>query len=193
MKFICIFTGSSSCVSPHYIASARTLGSAIAARGMGIVYGGASIGLMGAVADACLEAGGDVTGVMPKALANLEIAHKGLTAQHIVSTMHERKALMAEKSDGFIALPGGLGTLDELFEIWTWGQLGEHRKPVGMLNVDGFFDPLLGYLDHVVREDFIKPAHRDMLIVGRTPEEVLDAMTAYDPPSVAKIISEFDL
>lgn len=193
MKTICIFTGSSSGNNPQHMASARSLGGTVAARGMGIVYGGATIGLMGAVADACLDAGGRVVGVMPKALADLEIAHKGLTEQHIVSTMHERKALMADMSDGFLALPGGLGTLDELFEIWTWGQLGEHQKPVAILNVGGFFDPLLTYLDHVVAEGFIKPAHREMLIVHETADEVLDAMISYDPPSVAKIISEFDL
>lgn len=193
MKTICIFTGSSPGHNPQHEAAALSLGGTIAARGMGIVYGGASIGLMGAVADACLDAGGSVIGVMPKALADLEIAHNGLTEQHIVATMHERKALMADMSDGFLALPGGLGTLDELFEIWTWAQLGEHQKPVAILNVNGFFDPLLAYLDHVVEEGFIKPAHRDMLIVHETADEVLDAMTSYDPPSVAKIISEFDL
>lgn len=193
MKTICIFTGSSPGHNPQHEAAARSLGGTIAARGMGIVYGGASIGLMGAVADACLDAGGSVIGVMPKALADLEIAHNGLTEQHIVATMHERKALMADMSDGFLALPGGLGTLDELFEIWTWAQLGEHQKPVAILNVNGFFDPLLAYLDHVVEEGFIKPAHRDMLIVHETADEVLDAMTSYDPPSVTKIISEFDL
>lgn len=193
MKTICIFTGSSPGHNPQHEAAVRSLGGTIAARGMGIVYGGASIGLMGAVADACLDAGGSVIGVMPKALADLEIAHNGLTEQHIVATMHERKALMADMSDGFLALPGGLGTLDELFEIWTWAQLGEHQKPVAILNVNGFFDPLLAYLDHVVEEGFIKPAHRDMLIVHETADEVLDAMTSYDPPSVAKIVSEFDL
>lgn len=193
MKSICIFTGSSSGTRPRYLAAAQELGRAITERGMGVVYGGATIGLMGGVADACLGAGGSVTGVMPRALAELEIAHKGLTEQHIVGSMHERKALMAERSDGFIALPGGLGTLDELFEIWTWGQLGEHQKPVALLNVEGFFDPLLAYLDRVVEEGFIKPEHREMLIVGGTANETLDAMAAYQPPQVAKLIKPSDL
>lgn len=188
MKNICIFTGSSSGAKQHYLEAAQELGRAIAAQGMGIVYGGATIGLMGGVADACLEAGGPVIGVIPRALADLEVAHTGLTQLHIVGSMHERKALMAERSDGFIALPGGLGTLDELFEIWTWAQLGEHQKPVALLNVDGFFDPLLAYLDHVVEEGFIKPEHRNMLIVCSTANETLDAMAAYAPPQVPKLI-----
>jgi hypothetical protein len=189
MKNICIFTGSSEGNAPQYMAAARALGSAIGGRGMSIVYGGATIGLMGGVADACLEAGGPVIGVMPRALAELEIVHKGLTEQHIVASMHERKAIMAERSDGFIALPGGLGTLDELFEIWTWGQLGEHAKPVALLNVEGFFDPLLAYLDSVVEQGFIKSEHRHMLIVGKSPAETLSAMAAYAPPEVPKLIN----
>lgn len=193
MKNICVFCGSSEGSSQGYLEAASALGRSIAGRGCGIVYGGASIGLMGAVADACLEAGGEVIGAIPRALVDLEIAHGALTTQHLVDSMHERKALMAEQSDGFIALPGGLGTLDELFEIWTWAQLGEHQKPVALLNVSGFFDPLLAYLDHVVAEGFIKPGHRKMLIVAETADAVLDAMASYTPPSVSKIISEFDL
>lgn len=188
MKSICIFTGSSSGKSPRYLEAAQGLGQTIAKRGMGVVYGGATIGLMGAVADACLEGGGEVVGVIPKALASLEVAHTGLTELHIVGSMHERKALMAERSDGFIALPGGLGTLDELFEIWTWAQLGEHQKPVALLNVEGFFEPLLAYLDHVVEEGFIKPDHRAMLIVANTASEALDAMASYNPPQISKLI-----
>lgn len=193
MKSICIFTGSSLGTKPRYLAAAQELGRAIAARGMGVVYGGATIGLMGGVADACLEAGGPVIGVIPRALADLEVAHTGLTELHIVGSMHERKALMAQRSDGFIALPGGLGTLDELFEIWTWAQLGEHQKPVALLNVKGFFDPLLTYLDSVVEEGFIKPEHRKMLIVAGTADETLDAMAAYKPPQVSKLIKPSDL
>lgn len=188
MKNICVFTGSSTGKNPRYMDMAQTLGTAIAERGMGVVYGGATIGLMGGVADACLEGGGPVIGVIPRALADLEVAHSGLTELHIVGSMHERKALMAERSDGFIAMPGGLGTLDELFEIWTWAQLGEHSKPVALLNVVGFFDPLLTYLDHVVEEGFIKADHRRMLIVGSTADETLDAMAAYEPPQVSKLI-----
>ena len=193
MANYCVFTGSSKGARPEYMAMAQTLGQTLASQGHGLVYGGASIGLMGAVADGCLRGGGPVVGVIPKALAGLEIAHEGLTEQHIVSSMHERKALMASRSDGFIALPGGLGTLDELFEIWTWAQLGEHEKPVALLNHEGFFDPLLSYLDHVVEEGFLQAVHRDMLIVERESEALLRRCEVYKAPKIQKLIREEDL
>lgn len=193
MANYCVFTGSSSGADPRYKALASELGAAIAARGDGVVYGGASIGLMGAVADGCLSRGGPVVGVLPEALAELEIAHQGLSELHIVDGMHQRKALMAAQSDGFIALPGGLGTLEELFEIWTWAQLGEHEKPVGLLNGFGFYDGLLSFLDHVAAEGFVQPVHRGMLVVGEDPVGLLGKMEVYKAPRVQKLIREKDL
>ncbi len=152
-----------------------------------LVYGGASIGIMGAVADGILTSGGQVFGVMPGSLADREIAHKGLTELHITETMHERKTVMAEMSDGFIALPGGLGTLEELFEMWTWAQLGFHQKPLGLLNVDGFYDQLLGFIDTATHTGFIKPAHRDLLIVEKDPGPLLQRMQDYVPAQVDKL------
>ncbi len=188
MTRLCVFCGSSSGDAPAYTAAARALGTALARRGIGLVYGGASVGLMGAVADAALEAGGDVIGVMPEALAKKELAHAGLTELRIVASMHERKALMAELSDGFIALPGGLGTLEELFEVWTWAQLGYHAKPCALLNVAGFYDPLIAFLDGVVAHRFLKPAHRAMLVVTDDSDDLLDRLATYQPPDVGKWI-----
>jgi uncharacterized protein (TIGR00730 family) len=185
---LCVFCGSSSGSEPVYLESARALGSALAREGIGLVYGGASVGLMGAVADAALAAGGHVTGVMPQALVDKEIGHRGLTDLRIVGSMHERKALMAELSDGFVALPGGLGTFEELFEVWTWAQLGYHRKPCALLNVAGFYDKLADFLDDVVSRGFVKPVHRGMLVVEREPEALLRAVKAYTPPVVDKWI-----
>jgi uncharacterized protein (TIGR00730 family) len=179
---LCIFCGSSSGDRPGYLAGARELGQAIAGRGFGLVYGGAQVGLMGAVADAALEAGGTVTGVIPQALMDKEFAHPGVEDLRIVSSMHERKALMAGLSDGFIALPGGIGTLEELFEVWTWGQLGEHHKPCALLNLDGYFDRLIAFLDEVVAARFLKQQTRDMLIIASTPAEVIDACLSYQAP-----------
>jgi uncharacterized protein (TIGR00730 family) len=164
---LCVFCGSSSGSSPIYVDQAKALGTALAQSGIDLVYGGASVGLMGAVADATLAAGGNVIGVMPQALVDKEISHKGLTDLRIVGSMHERKALMAELADGFIALPGGLGTFEELFEVWTWAQLGYHRKPCALLNVDGFYDKLSGFLDDVVTRGFVKPSHRANAPRGR--------------------------
>jgi uncharacterized protein (TIGR00730 family) len=192
MKRLCVFCGSSTGDAPAYAAAARALGTTLARRGIGLVYGGASVGLMGAVADAALEAGGDVIGVMPEALAKKELAHAGLTELRIVGSMHERKALMAELSAGFIALPGGLGTLEELFEVWTWAQLGYHAKPCALLNVAGFYDPLIAFLDGVVAHRFLKPAHRDMLVVAEDSDALLDRLAAYRPPDVGKWIGPAD-
>jgi uncharacterized protein (TIGR00730 family) len=185
---LCVFCGSNAGQDPVYLATARALGDALAASGIGLVYGGASVGLMGAVADAVLAKGGDVIGVMPQALVDKEIAHRGLTDLRVVGSMHERKALMVELADGFIALPGGLGTFEELFEVWTWAQLGYHRKPCALLNAGGFYDKLTDFLDDVVERGFVKPIHRAMLIVESDPAALIQAIRAYEPPKVDKWI-----
>jgi uncharacterized protein (TIGR00730 family) len=185
---LCVFCGSSAGQDPVYLETARLLGEALARNGIELVYGGASVGLMGAVADAVLANGGHVIGVMPQALVDKEVAHMGLSDLRVVGSMHERKALMAELSDGFIALPGGLGTFEELFEVWTWAQLGYHKKPCALLNVAGFYDKLADFLDDVVERGFVKPIHRAMLIVKDDPASLIDAMRAYDPPKVDKWI-----
>ncbi|MCG7393658.1 TIGR00730 family Rossman fold protein [Microvirga sp. ACRRW] len=185
---LCVFCGSSAGQDPVYLETARLLGEALAKNGIELVYGGASVGLMGAVADAVLTNGGHVIGVMPQALVDKEIAHTGLSDLRVVGSMHERKALMAELSDGFIALPGGLGTFEELFEVWTWAQLGYHKKPCALLNVAGFYDKLADFLDDVVERGFVKSIHRAMLIVKDEPAALIDAIRAYEPPKVEKWI-----
>jgi len=185
---LCVFCGSSSGRDPVYMETARLLGETLARNGIELVYGGASVGLMGAVANAVLAEGGRVTGVMPQALVDKEIAHAGLSDLRVVGSMHERKALMAELSDGFIALPGGLGTFEELFEVWTWAQLGYHKKPCALLNVAGFYDRLADFLDNVVERGFVKPVHRAMLIVKDEPSALVDAIRSYEPPKVEKWI-----
>lgn len=167
---------------------ARELGSALAARGIGLVYGGGCVGLMGMLADRVLAEGGHVTGVIPQALMDLEVGHRGLSDLRIVGSMHERKALMAELGDGFVALPGGLGTLDESFEILTWAQLGLHAKPVGLLNVEAYFDSLLVFLDHAVDERFLRPEHRALLQVHDRPAALLDQMERWVAPVLEKWI-----
>ena len=164
--------------SPAYEVAARELGHTIASRGMGLVYGGTSIGLMGAMADAALAAGGRVVGVLPRALRSVEIAHPGLTKLHLVETMHERKALMADLSDGFIAMPGGAGTLDELFEIITWAQLSIHEKPVALLNVDGYWDKLIELIEHIVAQGFIEPRHRPLFRSAPDADAVIEVLTS---------------
>ena len=186
---LCVFCGSSAGQDPVYLKTARLLGEILARNGIKLVYGGASVGLMGAVADAMLGQGGHVIGVMPQALVDKEIAHTGLSDLRVVGSMHERKALMAELSDGFIALPGGLGTFEELFEVWTWAQLGYHKKPCALLNVAGFYDKLANFLDDVVERGFVKPVHRAMLIVKDEPAALVDAIRAYEPPKVEKWIT----
>ena len=173
VKRIVVFCGSSPGRRPAYLASAQELGRLLAARDIGVVYGGASIGLMGALADAALAAGGEVIGVIPRGLFPAEIPHAGLTEQHVVASMHERKALMAELSDAVIALPGGTGTLDELFEMFTWSQLGLHRQPIGLLDVEGYWTPLVAMLDHMVAERFIAAEHRETLLLEADPETLL--------------------
>jgi uncharacterized protein (TIGR00730 family) len=174
------------------LAAATELGTFLAKRGIGVVYGGAAIGLMGAVADAARAAGGEVIGVIPGALVELEVAHAGLEDLRIVASMHERKALMAELSDGFVALPGGIGTLEELFEVWTWGQLGSHRKPCALFNVAGYYDRLLGFLDFVADEAFLRPIHRNMLLVAETAAGLLDQLENYCAPPETKWIDRDD-
>jgi len=185
---LCVFCGSNAGQDPVYMETARLLGETLARNGIELVYGGAAVGLMGAVADAVLAEGGRVTGVMPQALVDKEIAHTGLSDLRVVGSMHERKALMAELSDGFIALPGGLGTFEELFEIWTWAQLGYHKKPCALLNVSGFYDKLADFLDDVVERGFVKPVHRAMLIVKDDPAALIEAIRTYEPPKVDKWI-----
>jgi uncharacterized protein (TIGR00730 family) len=188
MRSVCVFCGSNFGARPGYEQAAAHLGRTIAGRGLRLVYGGAKVGLMGALADAALAAGGDVVGVIPGALVERELAHTGLTELHPVGSMHARKAMMADLSDAFVALPGGAGTLEELFEIWTWGQLGHHAKPVGVINVEGFFDLLLRFLDHQAEERFMRSEHRAMLLVEDDPERLLDRFETYDPPHVEKWI-----
>ena len=181
MRRVCVFCGSSPGASPTYLATARALGQELARRALGLVYGGASVGLMGAVADGALAGGGEAVGVIPSALEQKELAHGGLTRLEVVSSMHERKARMAELADGFLALPGGMGTLEELSEILTWAQLGLHSKPCAVLDVAGYWRPLVAFFDHAVTERFIRPEHRAMLLVGMEPAALLDAMAAYVP------------
>jgi uncharacterized protein (TIGR00730 family) len=189
MSRICVFSGSSPGQHPAYEEAATALGTLLAREGIGLVYGGAAVGLMGALADAARAADGEVIGVIPQSLVEHEIAHTGLADLRIVGSMHERKALMAELSDAFIALPGGIGTFEELFEVWTWAQLGSHAKPCALLNVRGFYDGLLAFLDHVVAEGFLKPMHRNMLIVEQDAPALLAAVRRYQPPAVTKWIS----
>ena len=184
----CVFSGSSFGRLPIHAEAASHLGEALASAGIGLVYGGASVGLMGAVADAAQLHGGEVIGVIPRSLVEKEVAHTGLADLRVVESMHERKALMAELSDGFIALPGGLGTLEELFEVWTWGQLGHHAKPCALLNINGFYDRLSSFLDHVAEEAFLKPIHREMLIVEQGVSSLLPAMARYEAPRANKWI-----
>ncbi|ACA17846.1 conserved hypothetical protein [Methylobacterium sp. 4-46] len=186
---LCVFCGSSDGALPLYREGAAALGRHLARSGVGLVYGGGKVGLMGAVADAILEEGGEAIGVMPRALVEKEIGHPGLTTLHVVGSMHERKAMMADLADGFVALPGGLGTFEELFEIWTWAQLGYHPKPVALLNVGGFYDGLLAFLDHVTGQGFVRAPHRAMLLAGDAPEDLLARIRAYEPPRVIKWVS----
>jgi uncharacterized protein (TIGR00730 family) len=185
---ICVFCGSNDGARPEYLATATGLGKQLAERNIGLVYGGAGVGLMGAVADSALAAGGEVIGVMPRSLVEREVAHRKLRDLRVVGSMHERKALMADLADAFIALPGGLGTLEEFFEVWTWAQLGEHTKPLGMLNVAGYYDPLLVFFDHLVKERFIRPEHRAMVLVERHSAALLSRFARYRPPLVSKWI-----
>jgi uncharacterized protein (TIGR00730 family) len=193
LSSICVFCGSSTGSDPSYARLAESMGQAIAERELSLVYGGAKVGLMGVLADAALTAGGEVFGVLPRALQTKELAHSGLTRLEIVESMHQRKARMVELADAFVALPGGAGTLEEICEIWTWAQLGFHQKPAGFLNFRGYYDGFLGFIDHAVGEAFVRPAHRDMLIFKDTPGPMLDALEAYSAPQVSKWVERAEL
>jgi uncharacterized protein (TIGR00730 family) len=183
---ICVYAGSNPGGDPAYAESAADLARLLAERGIGVVYGGAHVGLMGILADTALAAGGEVIGVMPQALIDREIGHTGLTELHIVSSMHERKALMAELSDGFVALPGGAGTLEELIEVYTWSQLGIHDKPMGVLNVNGYYDALAALLDHALHEGFLREEHRAAMHAEATPEALLERFDGWKPAGLGK-------
>jgi uncharacterized protein (TIGR00730 family) len=182
---VCVFCGSSRGRRPRYADAARQVGTALAQQGIGLVYGGGRVGLMGILADAALEAGGRVVGVIPASLDRKELTHRGVTELHIVGGMHERKALMAEKSDGFLMLPGGVGTLEEFFEVLTWAALGLHRKPIGILNVDGYFDPLLELLDHIAGERFVRSRYLEVLLISDRPEELATRLLDHVPPQIS--------
>jgi uncharacterized protein (TIGR00730 family) len=174
MRRICVFCGASAGRAPGYLELAASVGAGLARRGIGVVYGGGRVGMMGAVADAALAAGGEVTGVIPRHLMDRELAHRGLTDLRVVETLHERKATMAGLADGFIALPGGLGTLEELAEVASWAQLGIHAKPIGLLGSDGYWDVLLAWLDHAVNEGFISPGQRTLVALDPDLDALLD-------------------
>jgi uncharacterized protein (TIGR00730 family) len=188
-KRICVFCGSNTGTRPAYAEAAETLGKLLAARQISLVYGGGKVGLMGKLADAVLEAGGKVTGVIPQSLMRKEIAHAGLTDLRVVDSMHQRKALMADLSDAFIALPGGFGTFEEFCEIVTWAQLGLHRKPCGVLNVERYYNNLLGLFDHAVAEKFLHPTNRSLVVSADRPLELLDKLSSYDVPQVDKLLT----
>ena len=188
MKRVCVFCGSSPGARPAYTELASRLGSILAGRGMTLVYGGGNVGLMGVLANAVLAGGGNVIGVIPQAMVDLEVAHTGFPDLRIVGSMHERKALMADLADAFIALPGGLGTLEEFCEILTWAQLGMHQKPCGLINVENYFDQLIAFLDDAVRERFVRPEHRAMVLVESDAERMIDRLQAYRPPMLEKWI-----
>jgi uncharacterized protein (TIGR00730 family) len=189
MKSVCVFCGSSTGSRPVFAETAAAFGKLLGNSGRRLVYGGGNVGLMGIIADAALAAGGSVIGVIPESLVAREVAHHGVTELRVVKSMHERKATMADLSDGFVAMPGGIGTLEEFFEIWTWGQLGLHRKPYGLLNVQGFYDPLLGFINELVATGFIRQQHRDALIVDQDPERLIASMQSQLPPAAPKWIA----
>jgi uncharacterized protein (TIGR00730 family) len=186
VKRICVFCGSSPGARPEYVEAARQLGRTLASKGIGLVYGGAKVGTMGQLASAALEAGGEVIGVIPEQLVKKEVAFTGLADLQVVGSMHERKARMVALADGFIALPGGLGTFEEFFEALTWAQLGIHHKPCGFLNVCGYYDKLIAFLDHAIEQQFVKSEYRAMVLVDEDPERLLEKFAAYQPPKIDK-------
>jgi uncharacterized protein (TIGR00730 family) len=188
MKRVCVFCGSSPGAGAGYGELARRLGGILARRELTLVYGGGNVGLMGILANAVLAGGGEVIGVIPQAMVDVEVAHTGLADLRIVGSMHERKALMADLADAFIALPGGLGTVEEFCEILTWAQLGMHQKPCGLINLEKYFDHLIAFFDHAVRERFVRPEHRAMVLVEHDPERMIDRLAAYRPPALEKWI-----
>jgi uncharacterized protein (TIGR00730 family) len=193
IRRICVYCGSSSGRKPAFSLAAEQLAEAMHKRGIGLVYGGAAVGVMGALANAVLKAGGEAIGVIPKSLAVKEVAHDSLTELHIVSSMHERKAMMADLADGFIALPGGWGTLEEIFEILTWAQLGFHEKPCGLLNVEGYYDGLIDFLENAIEQQFVREVCRPMLMKADEPARLLDQFSEYRAPKVRKWMAEDEL
>jgi uncharacterized protein (TIGR00730 family) len=183
---VCVYAGSAPGASPAYADVSRRIVGEVVRRGAGVVYGGGSLGLMGVLADAAVDAGGEVIGVIPRFLDEREVGHHGVTDLRVVETMHERKMLMADLADAFLVLPGGIGTLEEVIEMLSWSQLGLHRKPIGLLDVDGFWGPLVGLLDHMTAEKFVGLDHRKLLLSSAEPLELLDAMEAWEPPVVAR-------
>ena len=192
MKTLCVFCGSSAGSRPVYADAARRMGEALVARDITLVFGGGRVGLMGEIARTVLAGGGRVVGVIPRALLRKEIAYEDLTELHVVDSMHERKALMAERSDGFVAMPGGFGTFEEFCEVLTWSQLGFHHKPVALLNVAGYFDGLLALFDHAVTEGFVRSQHRSLVVAESDPMKLLDRLAAYQPPAVEQWITSSD-
>jgi len=186
-RSICVFCGSNPGANPAYAEAARALGAAMAESGLRLVYGAGNVGLMGILADAVLDAGGSVVGVIPQFLASKELAHRGITEIHEVETMHERKSLMMSLADAFIALPGGIGTLEEFFEVWTWLQLGLIHKPIGILNVENLFDPLLRFVQSLVEQRFMKPIHHDLLVVATRPRDLLTLLAKREIPFEGKL------
>jgi uncharacterized protein (TIGR00730 family) len=193
MRRLCVFCGSASGTQPEYLASARKLGKSLAAKKIELVYGGGRVGLMGAIADSVLEAGGTVIGIIPERLAAKEIAHNGLTELHVVKSMHERKAAMAEMSDGFIAMPGGFGTIEEFCEVLTWSQLGFQKKPCGLLNTLGFYNTLIELFDDMTKKEFVMKVHRDLVIVSEDPDEMIEKVSNYVHTAPDKWLTKDDL
>lgn len=189
IQSVCVFCGSSHGLAPEYELMAKEMGRAIALRGWTLVYGGGNVGLMGVVADAALAAGGKVIGVIPAALLARELGHRGVTELRVVNTMHERKAMMADLADAFVALPGGIGTFEEFFEVLTWAQLGIHHKPCGLVNTRGYYQPVLDLLANSVQEGFLRPEHRDLVLTADLAEELLSKLENHQPPLTAKWIS----
>jgi uncharacterized protein (TIGR00730 family) len=188
LSSVCVFCGSNNGVDPAYLEAAKSVGRTLAQRGVRLVYGGAHVGMMGALADAAIAAGGDVTGVIPRQIVDLEVSHDGVPDLRVVGSMHERKALMADLADAFVALPGGIGTLEELFEVFTWAHLGLHRKPLGLLDVNDYYAPLEAMLDHAVDQRFLRPQTRAMLVSDDSFEALLERFDAWEPPQGAKWI-----
>lgn len=193
LRSLCVYCGSSVGRDTVYADAARSLARVMVERGVRLVFGGGSVGIMGAVADEVLRLGGEAVGVIPQALMRKELAHAGLTEMHVTPSMHARKTLMAELSDAFVALPGGIGTFEELFEVWTWAQLGFHDKPCAILNVGGYYDRLVEFLDHASTEEFVRPVHRGMLIVESDPEVLLERFSAYQPPAQPKWVKSDEI
>jgi uncharacterized protein (TIGR00730 family) len=193
IKKICVYCGSSPGKNPAYLLAARELANVMCERGIGLVYGGAAVGVMGSIANAVLEAGGEAVGVIPKALAVKEVAHENLSELHVVASMHERKAMMADLADGFIALPGGWGTLEEIFEILTWAQLGFHEKPCGLLNIEGYYDGLIDFLENSFEQQFVNDLCRPMLMKAHEPVALLDQFSTYQAPKVRKWMGQDEL